>query len=82
MWPDDIRSVLQQQPFQPFQLYLLDGNVFEIRHPEMAAVTLSTVKIVLSESNLPAPKERVVILSLSAISRLEFTVTLGNPSSN
>ena len=36
MRPQDILDLLGRRPFEPFRLYLSDGAVFEIRHPELA----------------------------------------------
>jgi hypothetical protein len=30
---------LRTSPFRPFRLYVSDGGVFEVRHPEMLMVT-------------------------------------------
>ena len=31
---DDVRRLLNSQPFQPFQIELVNGTTFEILHPE------------------------------------------------
>jgi hypothetical protein len=49
MRPDDLRELLRQQPFIPLRLHLTGGMVFEVRHPEMAVVSRSTVLIELPQ---------------------------------
>lgn len=45
MRPDDLAALLERRPFQPLRLHLTDGKQFEIRHPEMALVWRSVVRI-------------------------------------
>ena len=72
MRPDDVRSLLRQQPFQPFRLCLLDGSSYEIRHPDQVVVGRSTLSLAGTISGLPQPlAERDVIVALLHISRLE-----------
>jgi hypothetical protein len=33
MRPDDLRRLLEQRPFRPFRLYVLETTVYEVRHP-------------------------------------------------
>ena len=35
-----VREALHAQPFEPFDLKLVDGRAFTIRHPDFAAVPL------------------------------------------
>jgi hypothetical protein len=81
MRPDDLRELLREQPFQPFTLYVLDGTSYAIRHPELAIVGRSTVRIGIaatdSASNLP---DRLVILALLHISRIERFNSSGTPA--
>lgn len=36
MRAEDILEILRTTPFEPFRVYLIDGAVYEIRHPHMA----------------------------------------------
>jgi len=35
MSPEALRQELRRQPFVPLRVYLTDGKVYEVRHPEM-----------------------------------------------
>ena len=43
MTGDTIRELLQQHPFEPFELHMSNGNVVPVRHPEMALVLKTNV---------------------------------------
>jgi hypothetical protein len=45
MFPDDIRELLRRQPFRAFRLVLTNNLIYEIRHPEMAQVSRSLLRI-------------------------------------
>ncbi len=77
MRPDDIRRMLRRQPFEPFRLCLLDGTVYDIRHPDQILVERSVLVIGAAATNLPvALAEREVLIALLHVSRLE---PLGRP---
>lgn len=38
MTVDQIKAALRAQPFRPFRIRTSDGQVYEVRHPEMAAM--------------------------------------------
>lgn len=60
-----IRDLLHKQPFEPFALHMSNGDVFEVRHPEMAIV-LKTKVIVGDHEN-----DRSWICSLPHIATVE-----------
>ncbi len=72
MRPEDILDLLHRRPFEPFRLYLSDGAMFDMRHPELAMVGRSTVLV-----GIPAPDtgepvfERFVNCALMHITRTE-----------
>jgi hypothetical protein len=39
------RDLLRQQPFRPFRLVMSSGESYEVRHPEMAWVTMNDVYV-------------------------------------
>lgn len=43
--PTAIRSLLQERPFRPFRIRLANGQSYDIRHPEFAWLTTSTVEV-------------------------------------
>jgi hypothetical protein len=34
MPPEIISETLRRQPFQPFRIHLINGHVYEVKHPE------------------------------------------------
>lgn len=73
MRPDDILDLLRARPFEPFRLYLSDGAVFEIRHPDMAIVQRSKVTVAVPGPKGPdGPAERTVNCALLHITRTEL----------
>jgi hypothetical protein len=38
-----VQQALTKQPFHPFRIRLSNGNVYEIRHPEFAALTRNSI---------------------------------------
>jgi hypothetical protein len=64
MRPDDLRRLLRQQPFVPLRLHLTGGMVFEVRHPEMAHVTRSTVRLELPQLGRIDPVATVTLLHI------------------
>lgn len=80
---DDILRPLQERPFRPFRLVLTNGITHEIRHPEMAWVTPTTVFIAIPARNAPAPAaDDVVITSLLHIVQIEYLPTPVSPATN
>jgi len=43
MMAEDFRIILNRRPFKPFRMYISNGEHFDVRHPEMATVSASTV---------------------------------------
>jgi hypothetical protein len=43
MRPNDIFAYTRATPFRPFRLVLVSGKTYDVRHPEMVRVTLSSV---------------------------------------
>ena len=44
---ETLRDQVRRQPFEPFRVYLTDGSHYDIRHPEMIAVSRRDVAIPL-----------------------------------
>jgi hypothetical protein len=72
MRPDDVLQMLRARPFQPFRISRSDGEQYEVRHPDNAIVSRSTVLV-----GVPGPRnpnglaERVVTCALVHIARME-----------
>ncbi len=72
MRPDDVLQLLRARPFQPFRISLSDGQQYEVRHPEIAIVSRSTVVVGIPGPRGPdGPVERVVTCALVHITRME-----------
>jgi hypothetical protein len=72
MRPDDVLKMLRARPFQPFKISLSDGHQYEVRHPEMAIVTHSTVEVGIPGPRGPdGPAQRIVTCALVHITRME-----------
>lgn len=41
-----VKRLLKQTPFEPLEVYLSSGQVYEIKHPECAVVAKNTLVIV------------------------------------
>jgi hypothetical protein len=50
MRSEDIKELVQREPFRPFRITLTDGRTYDVRHPKMAMVGRSTVAIGLPEN--------------------------------
>ena len=65
MRPDDLRRLLQQRPFRPFRLWVLETTAYEIRHPELVLLGRSTITL-----DLPVPDSAAKQLMISLHRRL------------
>jgi hypothetical protein len=72
MRPDDLRRLLSVQPFCPFRVYVSDGAIYDVTHPEAGAVVHMSLRITpRPRSILDPPLERVVFVSVIHITRVE-----------
>src|SRR5262249_44535687 len=80
---DDVLQHLQRRPFQPFRLRLSNGIDHDIRHPEMAIVTPSTVVVGIPASAAPVPSaDNYVIVSLLHVVQIEPLAPAAPPGVN
>jgi hypothetical protein len=83
MAPRDLRRVLRAQPFRPFRIHFSNGQTFDVRHPELAMVGLTSVVV-----GRPAPNQQdpvyddFDIISIFQINSLEPLPTTTPASSN
>jgi hypothetical protein len=68
---NDIQTVLQVHPFVPFRLVTSDGTSYEIRHPELVLVSVSSAVVGYPTPNDPKTAARYDIVSMFHIVRLE-----------
>jgi hypothetical protein len=66
------REMLARRPFQPVKLILSSGPPCEIRHPEMALLTRTSILIGtnLAEDGVPAEFKIISLLHVTAIEPL------------
>jgi hypothetical protein len=71
MRPEQLRALLRRQPFVPIRVHLSDGTTYDIRHPEMAFLTRSTVEIGIETEIGSGIADRVMYCSLVHVVRVE-----------
>lgn len=71
MRAEELRGLLDRRPFVPIRLYFSDGTAFDIRYPEMALLTRSTVEVGISEREGEKIADRAVSATLLHIVRVE-----------
>ena len=71
MRPEELRTLLRREPFVPIRIHLTDGKTYDIKHPEMALLTRSTVEIGLEGQDGSGIADDVVYCSLVHIVRVD-----------
>jgi hypothetical protein len=70
---EDIRQLTRNQPFQPFRIFLSNGETFDIHHPDMVVVSLGAAHVAAPKPGEPPDDPRNVrIISLVHIQKIEF----------
>jgi hypothetical protein len=64
---NSIRNALREQPFRPFELWLVDGRRVPVTHPEFVAMNQRIV-IVTDENSATKILEPLLIVSLEPLS--------------
>jgi hypothetical protein len=66
------RELLTQQPFKPFRLVMSSGQTYEIRHPEMALLTRTSILVGIDDSQegVPADFKICSLLHVTAVEPL------------
>jgi hypothetical protein len=66
------REMLARRPFQPVKLVLSSGQSHEIRHPEMAMLTRTSILVGtdLAEDGVPAEFKIISLFHVTAIEPL------------
>lgn len=72
-----LRELMTRRPFQPFRLVMSSGQSYEVRHPEMAMLTRTSilVGIDMAEDNVPAEFKICSLLHVTAIESLGIPST-------
>jgi hypothetical protein len=51
------RELLSQRPFKPFRLVMSSGETYDVRHPEMAWLTRTSILVGIDETEDGVPAE-------------------------
>jgi hypothetical protein len=51
------RELLTNRPFQPFRLVMSSGQTYEVRHPEMAWLTRTSILVGIDDTDEGVPAE-------------------------
>ena len=70
---ETLRAFLTRRPFEPMRVKRSNGEVFDIRHPEMASLARTAMVIVHPDSD-GAPSDKVEYVSYLHISSVETMV--------
>lgn len=71
------RELLTQRPFRPFRLVMSSGQTYDVRHPEMAMLTRTSILVGIDETDEGVPAE-FKICSLLHVTAVE-PVDTGEP---
>jgi hypothetical protein len=73
MRPEDLLQIVRKQPFQPFRIHLSNGDILQVRHPELVQVGRSTALIFHpAHDQPPGVFERYDTIALVHINRIEL----------
>lgn len=65
-----LRAMLTRRPFEPMRIKTSNGEIFEIRHPEMASLARSALVVVHADAD-GSPSDKVEYLSYLHIASVE-----------
>ncbi len=71
MSPVELQAELRKRPFVPFRMYLSDGTVYEIRHPELVMAGMTTANIGFATDPNQTYYNSYTVVSLLHVVRLE-----------
>jgi hypothetical protein len=71
MPPEDVEKKLRQRPFTPFRVYLSDGAVYDVNHPELVLLGCRSLVLGLAGDLEATLYERTVDVDLLHIVRME-----------
>jgi hypothetical protein len=70
--PEELKQRLRTRPFQPFQVHVSDGRIYDIRYPEINLVFRAWLCIGIPEPKQDDPvAEHSVMVPLAWIIKLE-----------
>jgi hypothetical protein len=71
------RDLLAQRPFKPFRLVMSSGQTYEVRHPETAMLTRTSILVGVDEEDDGVPAEFKIcsLLHVTAIEPLSISAS-------
>ena len=66
---ETIRELLFRRPFEPFEIHMTNGEIYSVKHPEVAVLTKTRLVVADYES------DRLAICSLLHIASVEMLQT-------
>ena len=75
MPPEDMEKKLRQKPFRPFRIYLTDGAMYDVRHPELVLLGRRSLVLGLAGDPEATLYDRTVDVDLIHITRMEHLET-------
>lgn len=73
---ETLRAMLTRRPFETLRVKMSNGEIFQIRHPEMATLTKTGLIIVLPEPD-GGPSEKFEVCSYLHIASVETASATG-----
>ncbi len=66
------RDLLSQKPFKPFRLVMSSGETYDVRHPEMAWLTRTSILVGMDipDDGIPAEFKICSLLHVTAVEPL------------
>ncbi len=66
------RDLMGQRPFQPFRLVMSSGQTYDVRHPEMALLTRTSILVGtdIADDGIPAEFKICSLLHVTAVEPL------------
>jgi hypothetical protein len=71
MSANDFFNPTRARPFVPFRIVTSDGTVYEVRHPDMVFVGMSSVLVGYPSEQPPHAYSRYDVVSMRRVVRLE-----------
>jgi hypothetical protein len=72
MSPETLRTWLTKRPFEPFRVTASSGETFDVRHPEMAMLTMREFLVGIGERDgIPARYKTLALLHITAVEPLD-----------
>ncbi len=82
MQPEKLYSLLHQRPFQPFRVYLTDGRILDVHHPEINMVGTTWIRIGIPIPNDLDPiadySEKIPLTHIRAVESLPAASTMAS----